>query len=545
MMKTRFKSLNKRYAKLLWITCILFNAALGAFAQESRTVNGLVQDADGLGLPGVNVVESGTTNGTISDPDGRFSLTLLRANAVLQFSYVGFLTQEVAVGNRTSFTIRMQEDSKLMDEVVVIGYGTQKKTDVTSAVSSIKQESFNKGAILDAGQLIQGKVAGLQISLPTGDPTQSTSVMLRGNSTLMGTSEPLILVDGIPGSFSTVAPEDIESIDVLKDGSATAIYGTRGTNGVIIITTKSGGKRDVPSTIEYNGYLSASEWARVADFMTADDLRRRWAEGYSFSGANDQDYNATTDWLDEISRTGFVHSHNLTFRGGGKQTNLLGNLTYEDRKGTFRTSYMQNLRARFELAHRMFDDKLTTNLSAIASERTTPGGFDGEIYRHALIQNPTQPVYDENGDYVERPVYFYNNPVSLVNERLSETVDRNLRFTGSMEYRPVESFSFKAMYTRKQRNIVAGSYLTWKHPTTTESGYKGQAYRYGRADESNFIELTANWQQTIDKHTLSAIVGYNYEDNMYEDFSITNRDFATDSYTYNKIEAGMALKKGV
>jgi TonB-linked SusC/RagA family outer membrane protein len=519
-------------------------------------VTGLVEDAGGVALPGVNVVETGTTNGTTTDLDGKFTLTLSRANTVLQFSYVGFLAQEVAVGNRTTLTIRMQEDSKLMDEVVVIGYGTQKKVDVTSAVSSIKSESFNKGAILDAGQLIQGKVAGLQISLPTGDPTQTTSVMLRGNSTLMGTTEPLILVDGIPGSFTTVAPEDIESIDVLKDGSATAIYGTRGTNGVIIITTKNGGRRDTPTTIEYNGYISASEWARTADFMTAADLRQRLAEGYSFSGANDQDYGATTDWLDEISRTGFVQSHNLTFRGGGKQTNLLGNLTYEDRKGTFRSSSVENLRARFEMVHRMFDDKLTTNLSAIASQRTvpvgtidadyfTPGGFDGEVYRHALIQNPTQPVYDESGAYVERPVYFYNNPVSLLNERISENVDRNFRFTGSMEFRPIESLTFKAMYTRKQRNGVAGSYVTKQHPTTTESGYNGQAYRYAQANESNLVELTANWQQTIDKHTLSAIVGYNYEDNTWEEFSIVNRDFDTDSYTYNKIEAGMALKKGV
>jgi TonB-linked SusC/RagA family outer membrane protein len=462
------------------------------------------------------------------------------------------------VGTQSSFTVRLLEDSRLVDEVVVIGYGTQKKTDVTSSVASVKSESFNKGAILDAGQLVQGKVAGLQISLTSGDPTSTTSVMLRGNSTLMGTSSPLILVDGVPGSFTTVAPEDIESIDVLKDGSATAIYGTRGTNGVIIITTKTGGRRDAPTEIEYNGYLSVSNQARTADFMTADDLRQRWKEGYSFGGANDQDYGATVDWLDEISRTGIVQSHNLTFRGGGKQTNLLGNLTYEDRKGTFKTSESANVRARFEMAHRMFDDKLTTNLSVIASERTMPAlvssaydsrysasFFDAGIYRQAVIQNPTQPVYDENGDYVERPVYFYNNPVSLINERSGETKDRNLRFTGSMEYRPIESLSVKAMYTRRQRNIIGGSYQTHKHPSTVENGYNGAAYRYARQDLSNLIELTANWSKAIDKHTVSAIVGYNYEDNILEDFSITNRDFPTDSYSYNNIGVGMALKKGV
>ena len=167
----------------------------------------------------------------------------------------------------------MQDDSELMDEVVVIGYGTQRKGDVTSAISSVKSESFVKGAVTDAGQLIQGKVAGLNISLPSGDPTGNTQIMLRGISSLKGGTSPLVLVDGVPGSLNTVAPEDVESIDVLKDGSATAIYGTRGTNGVIIITTKQSRKEMAP-TIDYNGYVSVSNILNRPDFMDADDLRQ-------------------------------------------------------------------------------------------------------------------------------------------------------------------------------------------------------------------------------------------------------------------------------
>jgi TonB-dependent SusC/RagA subfamily outer membrane receptor len=189
----------------------------------------------------------------------------------LVISYIGYQTQEIPAGNSGKKDITMQDDSELMDEVVVIGYGTQRKGDVTSAISSVKSESFVKGAVTDAGQLIQGKVAGLNISLPSGDPTGNTQIMLRGISSLKGGTSPLVLVDGVPGSLNTVAPEDVESIDVLKDGSATAIYGTRGTNGVIIITTKQSRKEMAP-TIDYNGYVSVSNILNRPDFINQPDL---------------------------------------------------------------------------------------------------------------------------------------------------------------------------------------------------------------------------------------------------------------------------------
>ncbi|HLW08759.1 MAG TPA: TonB-dependent receptor plug domain-containing protein, partial [Fermentimonas sp.] len=278
---------NLHIITLATLFCLILGVSIEAKGnpkQSSVTIKGLVLDELNIPIIGANITEKGTLNGTISDVDGNFVLQVNNENAVLVVSYIGYRTVEQSVIADQQMRIVLSEDTRLMDEVVVIGYGTQKRADVTSSVSSVKSESFNKGAVLDAGQLVQGKVAGLQISLPTGDPTASTSVMLRGTSTLMGSTHPLILVDGVPGSFSTVAPEDIESIDVLKDGSATAIYGTRGTNGVIIITTK-GGRRNMPTTIEYNGYVSISQQARIADFMSADDLRQRWSEGFEFSGA--------------------------------------------------------------------------------------------------------------------------------------------------------------------------------------------------------------------------------------------------------------------
>mgnify|MGYP002986826483 CR=1 FL=1 len=281
--------------------------------KQQKSINGIVADEQGEPIIGASVLEKGTTNGTITDLDGRFTLSIGKGTELI-VSYVGYTTKTVKIGNQSTIKIVLIEDTKTLDEVVVIGYGTQRKGDVTSAISSVKSESFVKGAVTDAGQLIQGKVAGLNISLPSGDPTGNTQIMLRGISSLKGGTSPLVLVDGVPGSLNTVAPEDVESIDVLKDGSATAIYGTRGTNGVIIITTKQSRKEMAP-TIDYNGYVSVSNILNRPDFMDADDLRQKWNEGYTFNGANLEDFGADTDWLGELTRTAVSHSHNLSLRG--------------------------------------------------------------------------------------------------------------------------------------------------------------------------------------------------------------------------------------
>ncbi len=516
-------------------------------AQQSITITGTVMDDSGEPIIGANVVEKGTTNGTSTNFDGHFNLSVKSGQTVLVVSYIGYIPQEITVGSKTQFNIVLVEDSKAIEEIVVIGYGTQRKADVTSAITSVKSESFNKGAILDAGQLVQGKVAGLQISLPTGDPTASTSVILRGTTTLQGDRSPLILVDGVPGSFATVAPEDIESIDVLKDGSATAIYGTRGTNGVIIITTKSR-KGETPATIDYSGYVSISNQLKKPDFMNASDLRKRWSEGWSFGGANNEDFGANTNWLDEISRTGVSQVHNLTFRGGGKQTSMLANITYEERQGTIKKSDVDNMRGRLEVSHRMFDDKLISTFSIIANEKTAftdiYSGLFEEVYRQACIQNPTQPVYDSNGDYLERNIYFYNNPVPLLDEREAEYRNRNIRFTGTMDFRPIDGLSIKGTYTRKGQSNINGSYLTHQHSTTTKSGYNGYASRYASDFRSDFAEFTGSYNKMIDKHTIGAVAGYSYQEDVFESFSMTNRNFPTDSYSYNDMNSGLGIKTG-
>ena len=512
--------------------------------QQIKTISGKVTDSSGIPLPGVTVLIKGTGHGTITSTDGNYSLPNVPARATLIFSFVGMKTQEVPVSGNSTINIILEEETVGLDEVVAIGYGTQKKADVTSAHANVKVEDFNKGAIVDAGQLIQGKVSGLQITQPSGDPTSTTSVMLRGYSTLLGTTDPLILVDGVPGSFSTVAPEDIESIDVLKDGSATAIYGTRGTNGVIIITTKAA-QRNMPTTIDYSGYISISSWLKTPDFMDASDLRKRLAEGWTFIGANDKDYNHDTDWFNKISRTGLAHVHNLSLKGGTKTTSMIANLTYDSKEGTIKTSGADHMRAHIQMKHSMFEDKLISDINIIASEKNTdmPNNWS-YIYRMACVQNPTQAVYDESGNYVERAIYNYDNPISYLYERIGMSRTRNIRFTGSMEFRPTEGLSLKGMYTRKGNSYLSGYYYTKKDVSTTEGGYNGYAARYDSDNVTDLVELTADWKKDFGKHRMSAIVGYNYEDNTYEYFGVNNRNFPTDSYSYNKLEMGLGISEG-
>ncbi len=545
--KTGIRLLSVVLCFLLFI-CTGGNASAGqggAMAPAVR-ITGIVIDEAGEPVISANVIEKGTVNGTATGLDGRFTLEVSGPESVIVVSFLGYLSQELTVGSTRDFRVVLKENVSVLDEVVVIGYGTQKRADVTSSVASVKTEAFNKGAILDAGQLVQGKVAGLQISLPSGNPTASTSVLLRGFSTITGSTDPLILVDGVPGSFSTVAPEDIVSIDVLKDGSSTAIYGTRGTNGVIIITTK-GLQKDMAPTIEYSGYVSASSWLKRPDFLNATELREKWAEGKSWSGANEADFGSDVNWLDEISRNAISHVHNLTLRGGSTQTGYLATLTYDQKQGTMKTSGADNIRARLQIAHSMFDNKLSASFSMIANEEKTdmPNNYD-YIYRMACIQNPTQPVYDEDGNYVERKVYFYDNPVSYLNERIGMTRSRNLRATGGLEFKPTDALTFKAMYTRKGQGYLSGYYYTKKDVSNTEGGDNGYASRYTSDFLYDMAELSANWNRTLGgNHHITAIVGYNYENSTWESFGASNKNFPSDSYTYNSLGRGLGIKEGL
>ncbi|QIA07683.1 SusC/RagA family TonB-linked outer membrane protein [Draconibacterium halophilum] len=540
------KSILTRKTQVLIYVLLLVICPIIALGQ-SATITGVVTDADGNTIPGATVVVQGTTNGTATDLDGKFVLNA-NENDVIQVSYIGYKTQQIKLGGESNIKVALELDAIGIEEVVAIGYGTVKKADVTSAVSTVKSEDFIKGAVKDAAQLVQGKVAGLTVSLPTGDPTQGAQIMLRGISSLNGGSAPLVLIDGIPGNLETIAPEDIESVDVLKDGSATAIYGTRGTNGVIIITTKSGANEMEP-TVEYSGYVSLAQISKKLDFLNATELREKWNEGYTYTGANLQDYGSDTDWLDEITRDAVSHVHNLIFRGGSKNTNLTASLNYKNNQGIFMNSDNEKYTGRIDVNHSMFDNKLKANIGIIASEQKFWTGGDGYsfntyVYRQSIIRNPTEPVLNDNGTWFERDVYFYDNPVGYIKESQGENRYRNMRFSGSLVYSPIADLDIKGLFARKGNSNIRGFYQTHDHVSTTKYGSDGYASRGTDDYVGNYTEISASYKKTIGDHRFSALAGYNYEDNVYEGFWVNNKYFPTDSYSYNNIGIGQGLPEG-
>lgn len=531
------------------LSLILLSVAIPSMA--AVVVKGTVTDPSGQPVIGGGVVEVGTTNGVMTDVDGNYSISVASSSSVLQFSCIGYETIEITVGNQGVIDVVLQEATSFLEEAVAIGYGTQKKADITSSVQSVKSDAFNAGAVIDAGQLIQGKVAGLSINVSSGDPTASSAISLRGTSSLLGTSDPLILVDGIPGSLSTVAPEDIESIDVLKDGSATAIYGTRGTNGVIIITTKNA-KRETPATVQYSGYVSASTWLKTPEFLDAETLTDLRAQGLHFVGARQEfldaagnNAEAPTDWFDLISRTAISHNHNLSVMGGSKHNSYTANISYNDNQGTIKNTGRQTIRARALVSQYLLNDMLKLSAEVMADETNRDSRFNASyVYRQACIHSPLEPAYDADGIYTKRDIYFYQNPLSIMNEQLGMSRSRNVRFNGIAEFTPVETLTLKALYVRKGQSNISGYYNTRLDESTTKDGRNGQAGRGASDYINNMVELSASYHESFGKHHVTAVAGYSYEDHYSENFSASNYNFPSDSYTWNKLQMGDAINKG-
>ncbi len=523
--------------KHLFLLLTLLSFSLTALAQQK--VTGKVKDSSGEPVIGASVVVKGNnTMGTITDFDGNFMLDV-PAKSVLVISYIGYVTQEVPTAGKNSLEIVLKEDTKTLDEVVVIGYGTQRKGDVTSSVASVKADNFVKGAVKDVGQLIQGKVAGLAITNPNGDPTGSTQIRLRGTNTIGGAT--LVLIDGIPGELGTVAPEDVESVDVLKDGSAAAIYGTRGTNGVILITTKQAKGVDI-NQVEYNGYVSTSLIAKKLDMLNADEFRTLYP---------DQDHGADTDWIDEISRTPVSHVHNLSLMGGNSKTNYIANLNYASRQGIMKKSDFESFQGRIEVTHRMFDDKLKLKFGLFGKknqmESTTSGGsFRGWVYGQATRRNPTDPVRNEDGTWNENVSKFeYENPLALLYEAEGNVKKTQLRYNGNIVYNPIKDLTLSAVFSYIRDNMNRGYGETLNHISALRDGLAGWSSVGAYTKMEKLMELTAQYNKEIGAHKFSVLGGYSYNETDFEELWIDNYGFQDDYFGgWHNIGIGSALKDG-
>lgn len=422
------------------ISLLIFSQSL--FAQN-LTVRGTVKDASGELLVGVTVQVANTSSGTVTDLDGRFVIQNVPATATLEVSYVGMKSVNISVDGKTNFEITLEEDTEILEEVVVVGYGTQTRREITGSIANVSEENFNKGITRDASDLLQGKVAGLIITSGSGDVTRGSQIRLRGTSTLQNDQGPMIVIDGIPGGdMSTVSPSDIESISVLKDASSAAIYGSRAAGGVILITTKRGS--GAKSLIQYDGYLSVDKVANKPSMMNAS----QWRETNKMLN-NDiskfDSYKADTDWFGEMLRTGISTNHSLSLSGGGSKHNYRASYTYLDRTGIARDNEMQRHSFRLQFQQRGINDRLRIGMTGSGTITDMSFPFIDD-YILAYNMPPVYPVFNEDGSYftAANNNYDQGNPVQNQDQNYRKTSNNYFYGAGDIQFDITEDLNVKA-----------------------------------------------------------------------------------------------------
>jgi TonB-dependent starch-binding outer membrane protein SusC len=531
-MKIKYTSLLKT------VTMVMFFTLISCAAWAQRTISGTITDAgNDEPLVGATVILTGTNKGTLTDIDGKFELMVPENASTIDVSYTGYSSQKVDLGASNVVDVKMASGRNL-DEVIVVGYGTLKAKEITSAVVSVSSKDFNKGNISDPLQLLQGKVAGLSIAKPGGNPNQDFILRLRGISTLSANVSPLIVVDGIQDvPLNAVDPSDIESIDVLKDGSASAIYGTRGSAGVIIINTKKG--RPGETKFNYNAQVSTESLARTPAVMTAAEFK---ANGGADLGKN----GSSTDWYKEITRTGLSNFHNLSMSGGTAKTTYFGSFNYRNVQGVaFNDGYKQII-GRFNVSQKILNDKIKITFDASIGSRDFANGF-GEAFRYASTHNPTAPILDANatkyGGYAQNTQFDDFNPVGIVKQSINEGTAKQVQFTGRAEYSITDNLSLSSSYSVGNRSIFAGEYYSrlGYFRGTNRNGLASQFNNNARRDLFNTL-LT--WKETSGKIDYSITGGYEYLNRTFSFNAIEAGGFSTDAPGYSGISNATDLYTG-
>lgn len=507
--------------------------------QNSNSITGVVLDTNGDPIIGASVSVNGSKLRAITDFDGRFTFKQTD-NATLTISYIGFQTQQVKVRAGRLATITLKEDNHVLNDVVVVGYGTQRKEELSSSVMSVKSDKFMQGENNDAASLIRGKVAGLTVVQSNANPLATSEISLRGITTLKSSASPLVIIDGVPGELNDVSPNDIDQIDVLKDGSAAAIYGTRGTNGVIIITTKRA-KGDIEPTINVNSYISTQQITKKLDMLSADEYREKVKEGVA--GAND--YGGSTNWLDEILQTPFNQTYSIDIKGGNNKTNYVAAIDYTSNEGLVKKSKVNVIYPRINVTHRMWNNMLKLEAQLSGYHRTYGNPYNSSVYKGALLYNPTYSLKNEDGSWNEHgsgPLL--SNPVALIEEVRADNKDTKIKMYGKATLSPVSGLSITALGSKEINNFFGGYYETKQHMSNTVNGINGFASRTTTRIQKDLFELTAQYTNRFDLHSINALVGYSWNNYNYQYAYMENRDFSSDDYTYNNIGQGAGLKNG-
>jgi len=519
-------------------------------------ITGTVTDDLGQPLPGVNVLVKGTTMGTTADAEGKFSLSVADENSVLVFSFIGFISQEVQVGQRTNIAVQMMPDITSLSEVVVVGYGEMKKSDVTGSLSSVKGEELNAYPATNMMQSLSGRATGVQISQNTGAPGAAISVRVRGTNSVQGNNEPLYVVDGFPysGNPTLLNNADIESIEILKDASATAIYGSRGANGVVLITTKRG--KAGKTTVDYDGYYGVQKIRKKIDMMNAQE----YAQFYNEQAANDglaphftQDqinsFGKGTDWQDVALRTAAIQNHTVTVNGGGESTRFSISGSNFNQDGIIKGSnYIRNsLRANLSSdISKKFKLDLSTILTRIDSDRKNSGQGNrgGSLISAMLSGYPTIPTYNDDGTYTNLAQAYswgsnvITNPLNFIEQQSDKIRSNKVLANGAITYKILDGLSFKVSGGIENTDDRNDLYTTKKFVNST-----GSATVNTTQSSSVLNENTLSYVKEFNNHSISAVAGFTYQKYQQTTLNASGSGFVSD--IQQSFDIGAAATQGV
>ena len=539
----------------LFFSLLIFVLCCGQVIAQTSVVSGTVSSADdGSMLVGVNIVVKNTDTGTTTNENGAFVLEGVSANDVLVLSYIGYETAEVAVSGRAIIEVTLVSTVIAGEDVVVIGYGTQSRRDVTGAISSLKEGSFTKGTNTDLQSLLQARAPGVVITANNGDIGSEPRIRIRGGTSINASNNPIIVIDGVPlnnssalpGGFTTGAgagadgtmdnplgmlnPDDIASIDILKDAASSAIYGARGGNGVILITTKEG--RPGELSLTYSASTSSSSITKKLDLMDAAGFK-----SYASSiGVDIEDGGANTDWQDEILRSAVSTNHNISFSAGTQQTQYRASISYLDQQGILLNSERQRISTRLNVRHTMLDNKLKLGLKvspSFSNRNNTPynqrAGYFGGVFTNVLKFNPTYPVKNADGSYYEYATTTIRNPVALLNE-ISD-VGENLRVltSATAEYELISGLNAKVTLGLDRESYNRNIYEPNSLPYAASIG--GQASVQNTQRKNDHFNTTLNYSNS----SLNVLAGYEFQEFTNSGFGATTKGFVTDAWLYNNM----------
>ncbi|MGI4020962.1 MAG: SusC/RagA family TonB-linked outer membrane protein [Janthinobacterium lividum] len=524
---------------LFLLQIMLLSVVSTVFAQTGKTVRGIVTDEKNQPLPGVSILVAGTTDGVASDLDGKYSIIVSSNASVLRFTSVGFTTQNIPVGTSSNISISLLPSTNQLKDVVVIGYGTSTKQDVTGSITSLKSEDFNQGVLTSPAELLQGKVPGLNVT-KSGDPNSDATVILRGPSTIRTTSgaqEPFYVIDGVPGAaIELLAPADIESIDVLKDAASTAIYGSRAANGVIIITTKKA--KLGQNRLTYSNYFSMGKVSKQINMLTGDQLRQYLKDNDQNPLASPlDDDGSNTNWQDLIERNSFSQNHNLSYGAAGKNADYGASVNYFKNNGILKRSALERTIYRGYINQRFFNDCLKLSLNLTNSNSNTDDIYQQYILPAMLFYLPTVSPFNADGSYKENYTRTGSgtlNPLSLLNNNTIRNNSNKTLINGIAQVDILQGLRFTVSASQQRDQNQNNTYLTSASGLAVNAN--GVAGRSSYLNTNNIVESYFNYDRTFGRHSLKLLAGYSYQKTRTNDgFGVQTQGFSNDNLTYNNL----------